>query len=191
MSGTLGTYQGLPCHHWEEELPLIVDVLSAVKPKLVVETGTMYGGFAAFLADTVKVWDGIVLTVDHIIYPGLEDALTGRANLHFFRTDILGDLAEHVIYEQVEEADHHRDFTCFYADGPVRRPEFAEFAHLFNLAAVHDYGTEVTPQQMERWAAECDYVPFQHEPFAKLQEQKGGYFVSRFWMQQAVYASGR
>lgn len=181
MSGTLGSYQGLPCHHWDEELPLIAAVLAAVEPKLVVETGTMYGGFAAFLADTVTPWGGTVLTIDHVLYPGLEDALAGRSNLHFLRTDILGDFAEQVIYAQIERARVRGESTCLYADGPVSRPEFVVFAHFFSLVGIHDYGTEVTPEQMDRWAIGAHYDPFQHEPFAQLQEAKGGYFVSRFW----------
>lgn len=181
MSETLGEYSGLKCHHWNEELPLLAEVLKAKRPSIVIETGTMFGGFAAFLADTVKPWGGEVVTFDHLIYPGLQDALLGRENLNFIKADVTQSFADTVIWTVLKEAHDNGRETCFYADGPVARPEFFQFAGMATLAGIHDYGTEVTPAQMEKWATMFGFKPFQHQPFEALQAVKGGYFVSRFW----------
>lgn len=179
---TLGSYRDLRCHHWNEELPIIVDVLSSVRPSLVVEVGTMYGGFAAFLADTVKSWGGVVLTIDHVIYQGLEDALRERGNLYFVRADVNSTFACALIERSIGDAKVRNERVCFYADAQAGRGEFFDFASLADLSGVHDYGTEVTAEKLEGWATQFHRFPYRHEIFKALQDSKGGYFVSRFWV---------
>ena len=179
---TLGTYQGLLCHHWNDELPLVANVLSAVRPMLVVEIGTMYGGFAAFLADAVKPWGGRVVTVDRVIYPGLEAALADRENLCFVRADVNSGFAVDLIRTLMQECSDRDERTCLYADAQPGREEFFSLGHLADLAGVHDYGTEVEPERLEDWATEYRRLPYRHGAFEALQDAKGGYFVSRFWV---------
>jgi len=181
-SPTLGEYQGLPCHHWNEELPLISYVLSAVKPSLVVEAGTMYGGFSAFLADTVRLWGGVVLTIDYVIYPGLEDALRERENLYFVRADLNSSFTRVLIERFIGDAKVRNERVCFYSDAQSGRGEFFEFASLADLSGVHDYGTEVTAEKLEAWATQFHRFPYRHDAFKAVQDSRGGYFVSRFWV---------
>jgi len=181
-SPTLGAYQDLRCHHWNEELPLIADVLSTVRPILTIEAGTMYGGFAAFLADAVRPWNGVVLTIDHVIYPGLEDALKGRENLYFVRADVNSSFAGVLIERSISDARVRGGRVCFYADSQAGRREFFELASLADLSGVHDYGTEVTAEKLEVWETQYHRLPYRHDAFKALQDSKGGYFVSRFWV---------
>lgn len=178
---TLSEYEGLPCHHWAEELPLIRTVLETLRPKLVIETGTMYGGFAAFLADTITAWDGMVVTIDHLIYPGLQDALRGRTNINFICADVMGDFVDALLYDLVQDLKP-QDQSLFYADGPVGRPEFFKLAEIADIVGLHDYGTEVSPEQALEWEQMHSRSPYMHRAFAELQAEKGGYFVSRFWV---------
>lgn len=183
---TLGTYAGLNCHHWNEELPLIADVLSSVRPRLVVELGTMYGGFAAFLADVVKPWSGEVVTFDRTIYPGLEDALSGRENLYFVRADVNSSFGDALIRDFLYKYNSYGHRTCLYADAQPGRAEFFSFGDLADLSGIHDYGTEVSAERLRAWETENWRVPYRHDVFGALQDSKGGYFVSRFWVIQGL-----
>src|SRR5262245_7212961 len=101
---TLGTYKELPCHHWDDELPLIAAMILREKPNLVVETGTMFGGFAAFLADQVAEWLGQVITVDIKIYNAgyLEQMCATRPNLNFVLGDVFGSFVASTIASNLE-----------------------------------------------------------------------------------------
>jgi cephalosporin hydroxylase len=173
---TLGTYQGIPCHHWDEELPLIANVLQTYTPRIVVEVGAMYGGFAAFLADMVAPWRGHVYTYDRISYAGVEAVAASRANLTFVNQDVFESPAQECI-----ESALAGECSLLYCDAGSKRLELTRFGHYADLVGVHDYGTEITPEACALWAEVCLMVPVQEEAFASLQAAKGGYFVSRFW----------
>jgi len=176
-SRTLGVYEGIPCHHWNEELPLIADVLRDFRPTFVVEVGTMHGGFAAFLADTVKEWHGTVLTIDHVLYEGVGDISKARENLFFLQGDVFSPFVSMV----VEKTLKYYQRSCIYCDGGAKRQELPLLGMYADLVGVHDYGTEVSPPDCTAWAKQWSMYPVKEEEFAALQAEKGGYFVSRFW----------
>jgi cephalosporin hydroxylase len=176
---TLGSYRGLACHHHDEELPLIAAVLREVRPRYVIEAGTMHGGFAAFLADTVAEWKGQVLTIDIEVQAGLQEALAGRPNLYFLSGDIFSPFIGHILRNLSLEA---RGALAFYADAGQGRAELFVYGTLGRLVGVHDYTTSVDAVAAEAWAAEKGLVPFHREAFEALEQTKGGYFVSRFWI---------
>jgi hypothetical protein len=180
MGVTLGSYQGLPCHHWPEELPLIAAVLADYRPSLVVETGTMYGGFAAFLADTVSAWEGRVLTIDWEIYPTVAEAVaTRRDRLQFLCADLLAPMTWEVVTGLTRL---HHPTAALYCDGGAKRTEFKNFSDgWFTLVGVHDYGTEISPEDCAFQERDYGRLPVRAAEFEALQAAKGGYFVSRFW----------
>lgn len=182
MSGnngkTLGEYRGIPMHHWDDELPLIAEILGQAKPRITVEVGTMYGGFAAFLADTVSEWGGEVLTIDHILYDGIEQVCQGRRNLFFLRGDVFSPFVSSLVIREL----HRRD-SCLYCDGGAKREELPALGRYANIVGVHDYGTEVSPDDCAAWAKATRMEPIEEARFAAIQDAHGGYFVSRFWRQ--------
>lgn len=175
---TLGTYRGILCHHWDEELPLIARVLETYRPRLVVEVGTMYGGFAAFLADTVAPWQGEVLTIDHVLYEGIDEVCKDRPNLFFLRGDVFSPFVSSVVRRALASGDHEN--TCLYCDAGPKRLELEAFGASASLVGVHDYGTEITVEKAEAWVKANWVVPVEEEAFAALQAKRS-YFVSRFW----------
>lgn len=188
---TLGSYQGFPCHHWDEELPLVAALLERYRPHFVLELGTMYGGFAAFLADTVSRWQGQVLTVDHVIYPGLQEVLTPRRdNLKFLVADLNEPTTFDLLLAQAQAAASRDASLCLYVDcgHEHRLTVLQRFTRLFRLIGIHDYATEVTVEACETWATQWGYDLVEAAAFAALQCAKGGYFVSRFWSRQSASA---
>ena len=180
-SQTLGSYQGIPCHHWDDELPLISAILRAARPHLIIEVGTMYGGFAAYLADVVVEWNGIVMTIDHVMYDGLEKVCAPRKNLFFVRGDVFNNFVMSLVVAELAAYDHVNATTMLYCDGGAKRQELFLLGHLASIVGVHDYATEVSPEDCETWRAQHNLVPVEEAKFAALQERLGGYFVSRFW----------
>jgi len=181
----LGSYKGLRCHHWDEELPLIAAVLAEVRPALVVETGTMYGGFAAFLADAVAPWGGEVFTVDRRIYPGLEEACAGRDNLQFLRADLADLTTQWIIRQYVFDVESRRSSgrpmpTLLYCDGPPGRPEVEWLGDAVDILGVHDYGTDADSEALAWFVTLHQFEPLHEAAFAALQAEKT-YFTSRFW----------
>jgi hypothetical protein len=179
---TLGSYQGIPCHHWDDELPLIATLLRVERPMLVVEVGTMYGGFAAFLADTVAPWNATVLTFDHVMYEGLEKVCAPRKNLFFVRGDVFSDFGASLLIGEISAYEKFGVPTLLYCDGGAKRKELFAYGHLASLVGVHDYGTEVSEIDCAQWAEKHNFAPLGSTGFSMLQEQHGGYFVSRFWL---------
>lgn len=175
-------YQGIPCHHWPEELPVIARLLSEWKPATVVEFGTMYGGFAAFLADQVAPWGGRVLTIDWEIYAGLTEVLRPRRHSLQF---VCGDLQD-AMTREVIEAYLARNWAAnlLYIDSGAdhRAEELETWGRRFHLVGVHDYGQNIAPEACARWAAEWDAKPACEAEFAAIQAAHGGYFTSRFWV---------
>lgn len=177
---TIGLYQGIPCHHWDEELPVIARLLQEHQPVAVVEFGTMYGGFAAFLADQVAAWGGRVLTIDWEIYAGLNDVLrTRHSSLQFLCADLQDPMTQDVIDTYLVNYDS----SLVYIDsGPDHRAEELEtWGRRFSLVGVHDYGQNITPERCAQWAAEWLARPLYENEFVKIQASHGGYFTSRFW----------
>ncbi len=178
---TLGQYQDFPMHHWNEELPLITALLTEYRPRLVVELGTMYGGFAAYLADTIAPWEGHVVTVDWIMYPGLQGILDrSMGRIDFVCADVEGATVATLLPALAHGRAHE---ALLYVDsGPQHRlGQMHQFGHAFDLVGVHDFATEVTDAACEEWATAMRMTPVRAAEFAALQAAKGGYFVSRFW----------
>lgn len=177
---TLGMYQGIPCHHWPEELPVIAQILQEHQPRTVVEFGTMYGGFAAFLADQVEPWGGRVLTIDWEIFPGLMDVLAPRRRtLQFLCADIQDPNTEALI----EATIHPGPTDLLYIDSGAdhRADELDLWGRRFALVGVHDYGQNIEPGACASWAERWAYTPVREAEFAAIQAAHGGYFTSRFW----------
>jgi len=176
---TLGTYDGIPMHHWPEELPLITEILEQTQPRLVVELGTMYGGFAAFLQDTIGRWEGRVVSIDWEIYPGLP-AVLDRKGFDFIGADIDGDTVGRLL-PALTEGRYHEAMLYVDSGHQSRMLQMHQFGHYFDLVGVHDFNTEVTPEACAEWATLMRMAPVHAAAFEALQAEKGGYFVSRFW----------
>jgi hypothetical protein len=138
----------------------------------------MYGGFAAFLADTVVAWGGEVLTIDRALYEGVEAIFQGRQNLFFLRGDVFSPFISTLVTHEL----HRRD-SCLYCDGGAKRDELPALGRYANLVGVHDYGTEVTAEDCAAWAKAHRMVAVEEARFEAIQASHGGYFVSRFWRQ--------
>lgn len=177
MHNTLGGWDGLPCHHWDDELPVIAELLQATRPALVIELGTMHGGFAAFLSDTLAPWSGQVLTIDREVTSWLEEAVRERPRITFIRADIFSPLVASMLLCETRRVHLSRGASLLYCDGGEKERELTTYGGLADYVGVHDYGTEVRPEACRDWAVTRLYDPYWEERFAALAKPH----ISRFW----------
>jgi len=127
-SKTFSRYDGLPMQHHVEEIPVIQNILAEILPEIVIELGTMYGGFAAFLADEISEYrEGpTVYTYDkEFICEGL--LLSDRLNLHYYKYDVLDPSIVKLI--TLEHLTNHREYPIvFYSDAGNRKQEALNYA---------------------------------------------------------------
>lgn len=175
---TLSTYRGLGLHHWDDELPLIQEVLDNTEPVLVIEFGTMWGGFAAFLADAIDSWGGRVLTLDRDRYASIDELVSRWRNIEYRQRDVFD-------VTTVEELQPlFKKDVCLYCDNGNKMLEITTYAPLLPVGALlgaHDYGTEVLPMLTETYLRDLGYAPYRHGEFAKIVKP----YISRFWQRCA------
>lgn len=181
----LTSWRGIHLQHRWEDLTLIANVMAAHRPQCVVELGTCEGGFAAFLADTVRPWGGRVVTYD-IADMGAHEVLRRLAavvpNVEVrVECDVLNDL--HVFGEITNLLSEPH--SMLYTDNGHKERELELYApHLgpHALLGTHDYQDEVRPEWVEPYLAGHGYAPHRHDEFAALAHPEH-YPVSmtRFW----------
>ena len=178
---TLSMYDGIPLHHRDEELPFIRDVLREFKPKTIIELGTMWGGFAAFLADESRAWSADVHTFDLSTEYQRDEfraALSTRHNLNIhLGWDVLGFPRGLIVGLLTRER------TLLYCDNGEKEHEltlYAPFVRPGSMIGVHDYDTEVRPQfAHDLLVGNLGMQPFHEQQLAALAMPH----ISRFWTQ--------
>jgi cephalosporin hydroxylase len=177
MIMVLSSYDDHHCQHRSDDFPLIERVIRAHAPEIIVELGTDEGGFAAFLADLARDWNGVVYTVDRErkFHPSLLD----RANLTFLHLDVL-DHARSEIRDLLS-----RPRVLLYCDNGHKEREimlYAPHLQIGSLLACHDYGTEVRPSWVEAHVNLLGFVTHHHEDFAALANEWYPHSLTRFWL---------
>lgn len=173
-------------HRWED-LALILEVLRGARPPVAVELGTATGGFAVFLAMTLGEWDGWVLTVDRQQSQRLE-LEAACSNLICLEADLFVPPPPRWVTVPLRNPG-----ALLYCDNGNKLRELALYAPYLGergLVGVHDYGTEVPPEQAEALMRVRGFAPWRHEAFEALAHPEH-YPVSltRFWRRTLLETS--
>lgn len=175
----LMSWFGFNAQHRYEDLMLISDVIIQHHSRIVVELGTAEGGFAAFLADTVRPWGGRVVTIDHV--QQFKAGLFGvdRPNLEFVLLDCLAQPAPEII-ELIRQPG-----VMLYCDNGNKEREIELYAPAQGpraLLGCHDYEDEVRPDVIEPFLVSHGFTPHRHADFEALAHPEWyPRSLTRFW----------
>lgn len=156
-------------HRWEDMVGLIAEVIRDVRPATCIELGTDQGGFAGFLADTVRPWGGQVVTVD------IQDKLPVRST----RFETLFPNARRLLWDVLDrdvdrmmavlgEAARPVMLYCDNGNKPREIELYAPILPVGSLLGAHDYQDEIRPDWVEPFLAGLGYRQHRHEAFAAL-----------------------
>lgn len=178
------TWRGFAAQHRYEDFALIADVLTTVRPTLAIELGTAEGGFAAFLEDTVKMWDGRVVSFDHRLPERVAELRS--PHLTIVQADLLTGYPIQVILDLLTA----RQIAVLYCDNGNKVKEietYAPYVQVGSLLGCHDYEDEVPSAWVEPYLHALGYRQHRHAEFAAL-AHPDWYPVSmtRFWQRIAV-----
>lgn len=164
--------------HRAEDMALIAEVVRAHRPRLMVELGTLAGGFAAFLADLATAWGGTVHTFDVTDEHLDRGILAAYPNLHFHREDALTDNPGLAGLVSLPGA-------LLYTDNGDKEREIATYAPRLavgSLLGTHDYDSQVRPVWAEPFLRGLGFEQHRHPDFEALASPPH-YPISmtRFW----------
>lgn len=178
--------------HRYEDRALILDVIRQHRPTWAIELGTAKGGFAALLAETVREWQGWVITADKDLAAPVKSALYGaydRPDFHLvaLNQDVLTEDPTLTWWKLNlwDGKDLPVRRTLLYCDNGNKPREIERFAPMLrpgDLLGCHDYWTEVDPTWVEPFLADLGYVPHRHAEFAALADPVNyPASLTRFW----------
>lgn len=183
----LGTWEGIHYLHRPEDLVIMEEALSKVKPKVSVELGTYFGGFTGMLSDMVKKWDGIVHTFDKEMVDGnkIADMLWKCENVDFHEADVIGNGACEEVTDIISDG-----IVFLYCDNGDKNLELELYAPYLNEGSIigtHDYGTECEPKRAEAFMKQNGFKQYYHKEFAALAHPVWyPHSLTRFWMKEAI-----
>lgn len=179
------TVPAMTCQHRSDDFALIKGVFEVLQPKTVIELGTDAGGLAAFFADIVAPWGGLVYTYD--IHRKFNPLLLGGAwpNIIFEEVDVLNNPGK--VWARIAESEGP---VLLYCDNGHKEKElelYAPWIEPGSVIGVHDFGTEVRPQfAYELLEDTHDMVPLCHEQFEALANEWYPHSLTRFWMKPVI-----
>ena len=165
--------------HRYEDLSVIFGVIGKVKPKHIVELGTYYGGFAAYLADMSAEWGGHVYTFDKEKQDTVDKVLKYCNNATFIEGNILSSVNSDIV-DIISRSN-----AMLYCDNGNKNLElemYAPYMKKGSIVGVHDYGTECDPEIAEPLMKRLGFKQFYHEKFEILAaEPHYPHSLTRFW----------
>jgi hypothetical protein len=180
----LSEHAGYHCQHRSDDFPIIAEIIQAHQPLVAIELGTDKGGFAGFLADTLRPWHGHVHTFDHV--KKYEDHLSQRfGNLTGHLADVLGQPFPFIL----ELFRTYGARVLLYCDNGNKVQElqlYAPHVAVGGLVGVHDYGTEVPAAGAEELMAGLGYAQFGHDRMETLRNEWYPEPMTRFWKRTTI-----
>lgn len=179
----LSERKGHHCQHRSDDFPVIASILAVHRPTTVVELGTDEGGFAGFLADTVRPWGGRVVTFDiaRKLRPGWEAAFP---NATFVQADVLSAEPAARVLELLRGASRALLY-CDNGDKPREVALYAQHVPVGSLLGVHDYNTEIRAEWVEPWVASLGFTKEGHERMEALRNQWYPEPMTRLWLRRS------
>jgi cephalosporin hydroxylase len=101
------TWMGVPIWQIPGDLLRLQEVIYAVKPTWIVETGTKFGGSALFFSSLLKLigrTDGGVVTVDLTQYAEARENFAKHPHADLVKRAIIGDAASKSVVDQIRES---------------------------------------------------------------------------------------
>lgn len=98
---------GVPIWQLPEDLMRLQQIVTEVRPKWIVETGTKFGGSAIFFASLLEMLgltEGGVITVDLIQQPEAVQTLKEHPHGKLVRAAMIGNAASEIIVERIAAA---------------------------------------------------------------------------------------
>lgn len=98
---------GVPIWQMPDDLLRLQQIVAAVRPKWIIETGTKFGGSAIFFSSLLKLLgqtSGGVITVDLTQYHEAVATLGTHTHADLVKPAIIGDAASIEVFEQVKQA---------------------------------------------------------------------------------------
>ena len=178
----LSIYKGHHCQHRSDDWPDMAAIIEPHRPTTVVELGTDEGGFAGWLADLVRQWNGEVHTFD-ILAKFKPNLLGDFLNLRFHRGDVL--TRSHPLVDSLIS----RPSVLLYCDNGNKKREIEMYAPLLqvgSLLATHDYNTEIMGSWAEPFVASLGFVKEGHERMEALRNEWYPEPMTRFWVRRSA-----
>lgn len=155
---------GIRVTHEIESMPTLLRIVRDFKPELIIEFGTQFGGFTLCLAEHT---DCDIHTFDkqNVIEPEIEL----HERIHFYQQDIFEK------DDNIKELLELPARKLLYCDNGKKSYEVNTFApHLLSgdLLGIHDWRTEVTPDQVKKTLE--DFKPYERDKLSR--------FLTRFFI---------
>lgn len=97
------SWKGIPILQYPSDLIVMQELIYAIRPRHIIETGTAYGGMTIFYADMIdRVGGASVISIDHNIPPSTEELINGQ-HTGFLVDLIKGDSTDKKTISKIEK----------------------------------------------------------------------------------------